>query len=221
MGRNLRTSRCDVGLPVSIGVRGGALAGTLHLPSGRAPRRGRPAVLLCHGLTGTRVEAHYIFVKTSGVLGLSLGGTVVALLAGALAGKGRAPRGVVLWNAVADLAGVWEPRLAELRCRSRGRLRFPIEHRGHRIGRGFFRDMRAVPGAPEALASSGAPALVVGAAAEAEHARAYARACGGRRARQVVLKGCDHTFARTDREKKVICITTHWFGRHLRAPGSG
>ncbi len=36
------------------------LAGMLHVPEGRHPH---PAVVLCHGFTGQRIEAHCLFVK--------------------------------------------------------------------------------------------------------------------------------------------------------------
>jgi len=49
-------------LPVSFTVKGSRIAATFHRPRGR----GRfPAVLLCHGLTGSRGEDHFIFVKLS------------------------------------------------------------------------------------------------------------------------------------------------------------
>ncbi len=38
------------------------VAGTLHMPLGGGRR---PAVLLCHGFTGNRMEAHFLFVKMS------------------------------------------------------------------------------------------------------------------------------------------------------------
>jgi hypothetical protein len=266
--------RNDLELPISIKVAGGVLAGTLHLPAGRAPRRGWPAVLMCHGFTGTRTEAHFLFVKTSralagagiaslrfdfrgsgessgrfedmtvltelsdalaawdflgarpgidasrrAVLGLSFGGAVAALLAGGLAAEGRAPPCAVLWSAVADLAEIWGKRLQQERRRARGKLRFPIERDGHRIGRAFFRDMLRLPPLPGVLASSAVPVLIVHGGADAvvpaAHARAYASACGPAQAKLSLLRGYDHTFARTDRERKVIGITLRWLGRRL------
>lgn len=52
-------------IPVSVPMKDGFLAGTLHLPRGRRPRKGWPAALLCHGFTGNRIEAHFLFVKAS------------------------------------------------------------------------------------------------------------------------------------------------------------
>ena len=44
---------------------GQQIAGTLHLPNGVGPH---PGVLLCHGFTGMRLEAHFLFVKMSRAL---------------------------------------------------------------------------------------------------------------------------------------------------------
>ena len=51
--------------PVTFECRGQQIGGMLHLPKGR----GRfPAALLLHGFTGTKVEAHRMFVKLSRTL---------------------------------------------------------------------------------------------------------------------------------------------------------
>ena len=44
---------------------GQQIAGTVHIPDGPGPF---PGVLLCHGFTGQRIEAHFIFVKMSRAL---------------------------------------------------------------------------------------------------------------------------------------------------------
>ena len=46
-------------------VGGTTVSGTLHLPSGT---RKAPAVVMCHGFTGSKLEAHFIFVKTARAL---------------------------------------------------------------------------------------------------------------------------------------------------------
>ncbi len=49
--------------PVTFDCKAQQLVGMLHLPAGR---RGRfPAALILHGFTGTKVEAHRMFVKLS------------------------------------------------------------------------------------------------------------------------------------------------------------
>jgi dipeptidyl aminopeptidase/acylaminoacyl peptidase len=51
--------------PVTFECKGQQIVGMLHLPKGR----GRfPAALLLHGFTGTKVEAHRMFVKLSRIL---------------------------------------------------------------------------------------------------------------------------------------------------------
>ncbi len=50
---------------VSIRMKKGFLAGTYTVPYRKAPKQGWPGVLLCHGFTGNRMEAHFMFVKTS------------------------------------------------------------------------------------------------------------------------------------------------------------
>jgi hypothetical protein len=250
------------------------LAATLHLPAGSPPKAGWPSVLMCHGFTGQRLEAHFLFVKTSralaekglaslrfdfrgsgessgrfrdmsvltevadalaaweylgrlpglnpgrrALLGLSFGGAVAALLAGGLAALGRPPAGCVLWSAVGDLAELWKARIAGLARRGRGRLRLPLERDGHQLGRRFFADLARVPRPVEALGASGVPALIVQGTADdavpVAHARAFAAACGRRRATLRILAGYDHTFARTDRERRVIALTARWLGAKL------
>ncbi len=44
---------------------GQRIAGTLHLRDDAGPH---PGVVLCHGFTGMRLEAHFLFVKMSGAL---------------------------------------------------------------------------------------------------------------------------------------------------------
>ena len=47
---------------VSFENEGATIRGMIHVPEGAGPC---PAVLVCHGFTGTKVEPHRIFVKTS------------------------------------------------------------------------------------------------------------------------------------------------------------
>lgn len=48
-----------------IDTAGGYLAASFHLPQGQRPV---PAVLMCHGFTGHRAEAHFLFVHTARAL---------------------------------------------------------------------------------------------------------------------------------------------------------
>jgi len=50
---------------LSFQVGGTRLAVTLHVPAGK---RRAPGVVMCHGFTGNRIEAHFIFVKAARAL---------------------------------------------------------------------------------------------------------------------------------------------------------
>lgn len=54
--------------PVVFKSNGSDVYGVLHLPEKISPRRPIPGVVLCHGFTGTKVEAHRIFVKMAWAL---------------------------------------------------------------------------------------------------------------------------------------------------------
>ena len=51
--------------PFLVETPRGGIHGSLHVPPGGGPF---PAVLLCHGFTGTRIETHCLFVKMSRLL---------------------------------------------------------------------------------------------------------------------------------------------------------
>jgi len=152
------------------------------------------------------------------LLGLSFGGAVSALLAGGLAAEGRPPAGCVLWSAVGDIGQLWDRRIAAM-GRGRRRLRFPLERSGHLLGRRFFEDIRQVPRPIEALSAAGVPALIVHGTADdavpVDDARAFAAGCRRGLATLRVLPGYDHTFARSDRERKVIGLTAGWLRRKI------
>ena len=52
-------------VPIVFRVHGTKVSGVLHLPSGRGKP---PAVVMCHGFTGNKMEAHFMFVKTARAL---------------------------------------------------------------------------------------------------------------------------------------------------------
>ena len=54
--------------PVVFKSDGNDLYGVLHLPYKISFDNPVPAVVFCHGFTGSKVEAHYIFVKMSRAL---------------------------------------------------------------------------------------------------------------------------------------------------------
>jgi dipeptidyl aminopeptidase/acylaminoacyl peptidase len=94
-----------------------------------------------------------------------------------------------------------------------------MECAGNLIGRRFFQDLRRVPRPIDALGASGAPALIVHGTADdavpVADARAFAAACGPKRAELRLLAGYDHGFARTERERRVIGLTAAWLGRKI------
>jgi hypothetical protein len=56
----MRSSEFEVRFPVS----GQTVVGSLHVPAGDDGAQ-YPAVLFCHGFTGTRTESHFLFVKAA------------------------------------------------------------------------------------------------------------------------------------------------------------
>jgi len=244
---------------------GQLIRGMLHVP--RTRRKTVPAVLLCHGFTGQRIEAHCLFVKTSralaeagiaslrfdfrgsgesdgafetmtvsgevsdalaaaawlarrrivdrermGILGLSLGGMVTALVLGRTARF----RSAALWSAVARPTWLRErmPPGFLRSCRRRGYL----DLGGSYVGAPFFGDLPnhdPVGG----IASSPADVLVVHGREDGsvplEQAREYVGALkrrkNGARTQTAFIKGADHTFGRRDWERSVIRRTVAWF----------
>lgn len=247
------------------------LRGMLHLPGGR---RASPGVVFLHGFTGNRIEAHFLFVKTSralaragiaslrfdfagsgesegrfedmsvlteledaraalgflaaqdgvdssrlGVVGLSMGGCVAAML---LADERL--RAGVLWAAVADIASCGErivgnDREAELRRRGF------IVHGAHKLGRRFVEDaFRADP--LSSIALSKADILIVHGTADPvvplEHARMYERAARSRktgRTELVLLRGAGHTFEALPHEEEAIRLTVAFLKKTLLGGG--
>ena len=246
------------------------LAATLHLP-GEIPEGGAPAVLMCHGLTGNRIEAHCLFVKTSralaaagvaalrfdfrgsgesemsfsdvsiltelsdahaalnrlrmsagvdqerlGVLGLSMGGAVTALLVG----ERPDVKSAALWSAVAHFA----ERIKEnysLEVKEAVKARGVHDRGGYAFGPVFAADaMKVRP--LETIAQSRAPVLVVHGTedetvpfdeAHAFHAALSAR--DGCRAELELFEGADHTYTAYDHEQAVIRRTVAWFQETL------
>lgn len=135
-----------------------------------------------------------------GVVGLSLGGAIAALLAG----QDRRVRAVVLWNAVAT-----GTRLAD-------RLT-PGPAGGLTIGAPLIDSLRrADPTA--ALARFAGPALILHATGDEvvppAAADAYAAALGSRGELRH-FEGGSHTFARPDWRQTVFGWTIDWLGPHL------
>jgi len=93
--------------PVSISMKRGFLAGTLTLPYRRSPAKGWPAVLMCHGFTGNRMEAHFMFVKAS----RQLAAHGIASLRFDFQGSGESSgrfEDMTILTEVADALAAWE-----------------------------------------------------------------------------------------------------------------
>jgi len=254
---------------VTFENEGEAIRGALHLPARR--RAPAPAVLLCHGMTGHRIEAHRLFIKASralaaagiaslrfdfrgsgesdgnfeqmtvsgevsdalaaagwlarrrsvdrerlGILGLSLGGMVTALVLGRTSRFG----GAALWSAPARMR--WEETFTPAQIR-RWRRRGYLNLDGMHLGAAFLDDLKDHD--PLAgLATSTADVLVVHGTEDqsvpVEQAREFAAALHGRprgsgRTEVFILRGADHTYARRDWETAVIDRTVAWFRKTL------
>jgi dipeptidyl aminopeptidase/acylaminoacyl peptidase len=258
---------------VAFENEGQTIRGAVHLPAGAAGRC--PAVLMCHGLTGQRIEAHRLFVKASralaaagiaslrfdflgsgesdgdfrqmtvtgeladalvaadylarrrrvdrgrlGILGLSLGGMVTALVLGRTARF----KSAALWSAAARMR--WTDVLTPAQVR-RWRQRGYLNLGGMCLGAGFLGDLaRHDPLAD--IARSTADVLIVHGTEDASvpvgQAREYERALRRRprrpdgtapRVSAFLVRDADHTYARPDWERAVIERAVRWFRRTL------
>ena len=258
--------------PVEFVNQGEVLRGALHLPAEVSRgRRKVPAVLMCHGLTGHRIEAHRLFVKASrafaaagiaslrfdfrgsgesdgdfeemtvsgevsdalaaldwlarrrvvdrhrlGILGLSLGGMVTALVLS----RTERFRSAALWSAAARIP--WTEVLTPAQVR-RWRRRGYLNLDGMNLGWTFLEDLgRHDPLA--AIARSSVPVLVVHGAEDrvlpVTQAREFEQALRQRPAdagdvEVFIVPGADHTYSRRDWEGAVIARTVDWFRRTL------
>lgn len=150
-----------------------------------------------------------------GVLGLSLGGCVAALLLGE-----KSLSAAVLWSAVADLSlviSLLAPPDAKDSLKKLGKVPFG----GHWVGRRFIEDARgAEPLA--AISRSRADVLIVHGTEDPtvppEHARRYEKAAGERKEAEtklVFIKNATHTYDTVEHEEKVIGLSLDWFREKL------
>lgn len=150
-----------------------------------------------------------------GVLGLSLGGFVAAVAAGA----DKRVRSAVLWSAVARPLRVFRSihgKKAFDAIESTGRL----DVGGLCITRRFVEDAAATDPAAS-LAGSGAPALIIHGTGDQTvpfaDSTIYLRARKGNSARteRLAVEGANHVFSRADWRKQVIDATAGWFRETL------
>lgn len=246
------------------------LRGMLHVPG--ESKRPFPAVLLCHGFTGCRVESHFLFVKISralerlgiaslrfdfagsgesdgefedvtlsgetadasaaldflrahpatdpgriGLLGLSFGGAVAALLA---ARRPAEARSLALLSAVADpgrlvsfiRTGKYETQLAQW-----GHL----DMHGHKVGRRFLQDVEGQYPARD-IARWPGRLLIIHGSGDSTVPRSEAltyqdcREQAGAPARLEMIPKADHTYTTLADTARVIALVEQFFAETLK-----
>lgn len=253
-------------IPVVFSNEGMQIMGVLHRPES-VPNP--PAVVFYHGCTGSKTEAHWLFVKLArhlvqcgvmvlrfdfrfsgesegsfedmtlsgeisdgiraiefltgdcgadprriGILGLSMGGAVAAVVAGRL--KERV-RSCVLLNPVAH---PFEDLCFLAQARNLDTSRFPIEFISFLFGKNFFDDLGEVHPLME-VQQAACPVLVVNGDADKtispSRSREYIAALNsnGKPAELFIIEGADHSFSSASWERAVIEKAGEWFGRTL------
>lgn len=254
-------------IPVVFTNGGMQIMGVLHRPdTSEKP----PAVVFYHGCTGSKTEAHWLFVKLArhladqgvmvlrfdfrhsgdsdgrfedmtlsgeisdgiraveyltgecvsdpnriGILGISMGGAVAAIVAGRL---GNRIRSCVLLNPVAR---PFEDLKSIARAQELNTVSFPIEFNSFLFGRQFFDDLANIHPLDE-ISRASCPALVINGPADRtvhpSRSREYMDVLRGRNgipAELHVIEGADHTFASAAWERAVMERVGEWFGRTL------
>lgn len=146
-----------------------------------------------------------------GLLGLSLGGGIAALIAERVGASA-----LVLWAAIAHLGQLRE--LAERLASSLPGTDGELEYSGHRISAKFLEAVdRLRP--LTALAGFTAPTLIVHPERDEylplSHAEDYLRASAATIKEKIIVPGADHTFTSIAWEREVITRAVDWFGRYL------
>ena len=244
------------------------LRGMLHLPEGSRPR---PCVMFCHGFTGHRIEAHFLFVKIArhfeslglaslrfdfagsgesdgefaemtmsgevgdaeaaldflrrhaavdsarvGVVGLSLGGGVAALLTGR---RGEHIQAAGLLSAVAEPGRI----LSIIRTgkfASQLAAQDYIDWDGLMVRRAFLQDLDDLHPA-EALSGYGGPVLIIHGSEDAtcppSEAQTYheARQKSPGRTRLEIIEGADHTYNNLAHTERVCQLLGEFFSEAL------
>jgi hypothetical protein len=144
-----------------------------------------------------------------GVLGLSMGGCVAAMLAG----RDERVRALVLWAAVADPQALRSRLLREAGYGLEEAPARSLDIGGLLFGPDFFAGLLAARPLDE-LAQYRGPALVVHGTADewvpVSEASAYVDVLRPGFRQLFALDGGDHTFARADHEQQVIQLSAAW-----------
>lgn len=146
-----------------------------------------------------------------GIVGLSLGGAVAALVA-----QPVSARALVLWSAIAHLPLM--RRFADSFARPLPDGSGDAEYGGHRVAHSFLDAADRL----DPLAGIGAfrgPTLVVHPERDEHlpltHPADYFRASGAAIKEKVIVSNADHTFTSVAWEAEVIGKTVEWFGQNL------
>ncbi len=146
-----------------------------------------------------------------GIIGLSLGGAIAALLAEPL----RA-RVLVLWSAVAHLPIM--RRLADSFARPLPDADGDLEYSGHRVSPNFLEAADRLDPLRAVAAFTG-PTLIVHPERDEHlpltHPAEYFRASRAAIKEKVIVSCADHTFSSVAWEAEVIGRTVDWFRQHL------
>ena len=252
---------------ISFENQGQRLFGMTHSPDidERAP-----AVLMCHGFTGDRIESHFIFVKMArcladagffvmrfdfrgsgesegdfsdmtipaeiddarvalawlrgqpevdpkrvSLLGLSMGGTVAA----SLAGEDEDIAGLILWSALAEPSifvsknvATAEEILPPLGIQKDGRY----DKGGHLIGKAFKETVETVQPLKNIQKYTGDVLILHGTRDETvppSEAERYAEAVGAEHASLHWIQGADHTYSAHIWEQEVFSLTIDWLSK--------
>jgi uncharacterized protein len=254
-------------IPVVFTNEGMQIMGVLHRPdTGEKP----PAVVFYHGCTGSKTEAHWLFVKLAryladrgimalrfdfrhsgesdgrfedmtlsgeisdgvraveyiigecgadpdrtGLLGLSMGGAVAAIVSGRLRSRVRS---CALLNPVAH---PFEDLSSIALARELNTVSFPVEFNSFLFGKPFFDELANIHPLDE-ISRASCPALVINGPADRtvhpSRSREYFDILRGRDgipSEFHVIKGADHTFASAAWERAVMERVGEWFGRTL------
>lgn len=154
-----------------------------------------------------------------GLLGLSMGGCVAALLAG----ENPSIKSLVLWSAVAHPAKLFQSMLDNLPKVLADNQRWYIDYGGFAIGDKFFNVLPAVQPL-EVIASFKGPVLIIHGSNDLSvplsSAREYRKVLnlrdGAQEAELDLIEDADHVFSRTNLTGQVIDRTVDWFLRTLR-----
>jgi uncharacterized protein len=146
-----------------------------------------------------------------GIVGLSLGGAVAALIA--LPIRARA---LVLWSAVAHLPIM--RKFADSFTRPLPDTDGDVEYGGHRVSQNFLAEADRLDPLGGVAAFS-APTLIIHPGHDEHlpltHPEDYFRASGATTKEKVIVSCADHTFTSVAWETEVISRTVEWFSRNL------